>query len=351
MATAASRTPELAQFLERTMWRARNVEHAVPGGPTSTATLRILAAVPGDQIRALRTILDAYDPPSAILLTSTDEGESAARTAAAVLDASGNLVQVRRGVPDERSALTIVFDDVPAAEALDAAAAVSGELIAIVRPSRLAAMQKVAPGATALAWTGAVGNARSVHDAVREEIRGIAGSGAHLPWVPLIEPLLEQLDAVDIAAAALSMLDRERRRSKRPASAAPAPAPPDREARPEFKRPRERDDRRGERDDRPRERSFARPREGGWKGAGRKPDDSSRRGPPRDRSDRPRGRDDRPPRDRGRDAGPSRDSRERRPPRDDIERVPRAAHEGREWSERGERLRHSRRGPRREDGA
>lgn len=348
LATSATKTPALAQFLERTMWRARTVDHAPPGAATSTAALRVVAAVPGEQLRALRTILDAYDPPTTLLLTSTDESEVAARALAAVLDANGTLVEVRRAVPDERFALIVLLEDVPTAETLDAAAAVTGELIAFVRPNRLLALQKVAPGATPLAWTGAVGNARSMHDAVREEIRGIAGSGAHLPWVPLIEPLLEQLDAVDIAASTLSMLDRERRRSKR-AAVVPAVAPPvEREARPDFKRPRDRDDRPRERGDREARGGFSRPREGGFRGAGGKPRDDRGRGPARDRPER--GRNDRPDRERGREGRPRDDSRERRPPRDDIERVPRAARESREWSERGDRLRNSRRGPRRGEG-
>jgi ATP-dependent RNA helicase DeaD len=363
LAISAKRTPALEQFLERSMWRARNIDHTPVGAPTSAAALRVLAAIPADHLRALRTILDAYDPPTTVLLTSTDEAEIAARGAAAVLDANGSLVEVRRAVPDERFALVVFFDDVPTAEVLDAAAAITGEVIAIVPPGRLAAMQRVAPNATPLAWTGALGNARSTHDALREEIRGLAGSGAHLPWVPLIEPLLEQIDAIDVAAAALSMLDRERRRSRKTTVAAAAPAPVEREARSEaFKRPRDRDDRpRGERPDRPErrggerddrrggERPFGRPREGGFRGGARKFGDDTRRGPPgRDRPDRGRPGRDRP--DRAREGRSRDDSRDRRGPRDDIERVPRAAHEGREWSERGERLRHSRRGPRRDEG-
>ena len=344
------------------MWRARSVDHGTPAAATSSVTLRVLAAAPADQLRALRTILDAYDPPSTVLLTSTDDAEIAAREAASVLDAGGHLVEVRRGLPVDQVALLVFYDDVPLPETLDGAATVSGELIAIVRPARLAALQKIAPQATPLLWSGALGNARSLHDALRDEIRAIAEADAHLPWVPLIEPLLAQLDAVDVAAAALSMLERERRRAKR-AAATIAPPPAEREAR---SKPltKDRDERRGERsfsrdrDDRRGERSFGRdrderggrsggrdrserplgrPREGSYKPGGRKFDDRGpRSGGGRDRPDRPRGR-----------FGD--DSRER-PRRDDIERVPRAAREGREWSERGERLKHSRRGPRRHEG-
>jgi hypothetical protein len=335
IAISAVRTPELTQFLERAMWRARTVDHRSANAAATSTTVRVLAAPPREQLRALRTVLDAFDPSTTVLLAFTDESEAAARNAASVLGADGNLVVASRGVPGERFSLGVIIDDVPPVEALNAASAATGELIAIVRPTRLAAFNKVAPGATPLTWTGALGNARSAHDALREEIRSSTSSGLHLSWVPIVEPLLEGLDAVDVAAAALALLDRERRRSKKTAASAQVAPPVEREARPDsFKRPQERDDRR----DRP-DRGFPKSRDaGGWKGPPRKRDDDVRRGPPRDRparDDRGRGRDD-----RGRD-----DSRGRggRPA---IERVPRAAHEGREWSERGERLKNSRRGPR-----
>ena len=365
LAVVSQRSDELNKFIERTMWRARNIDHVAPA-PTSTAAVRVLAAAPVDRLRALRTVLDAYDPPSAVLLTFSEESEAAAHDAAAVLGANGNLVSVRRGVPDERFSLSIIFDGVPGAEELDAAAAGTSELVAIVSPARLAAFNKVATGATPLVWTGAIGNARSVHDALRDEIRAIAAAGAHLPWVPLLEPLLEGLDAVDVAAASLSLVERERRRSRRAPTTPPVAAPAEREARPEFRRPPERDDRRG---DRP-ERSFSRPRDAGARSSGFRKRDDDRPGGFRKRDDRPGGfrkRDDDPRRGGGRDRpdrgrpdrgrpergaeGRFRDApRDRGARPDDIERMPRAAHEGREWSERGERLKHSRRGPRRDEG-
>ena len=122
LAVVSQRSDELNKFIERTMWRARNIDHVAPA-PTSTAAVRVLAAAPVDRLRALRTVLDAYDPPSAVLLTFSEESEAAAHDAAAVLGANGNLVSVRRGVPDESLSLSIIFVGVPGAEELDAAAA------------------------------------------------------------------------------------------------------------------------------------------------------------------------------------------------------------------------------------
>ncbi len=356
VAICAARSPELTAFLERSMWRARTVDHASPAVATTGSTLRAVTAVPTERFRALRSLLDAFDPESAVLLTFSDASESTARDAASILGLDTGLVRVSRGAPDTRFRLGIIFDDVPSAEDLSAAASMTDELVAIVRPARLAALQKVA-AVTPIAWTGALAAARSTLDSLRDEIRGTAGSGSHVPWINVVEPLLEGLDAVEVAAAALMLLDRERRKAKRAAvTAQQAPAPAERPVREE--RPRPFGDRReGARGD------FGRkPREGGTRGT-RGRDEDPRRGPARDRGDRPRrdesgtsreGREGREgrggrgaPGARGPRGARGRDERGERPPRrDDIERVPRAAGEGREWAERGERLRHSRRGPR-----
>jgi hypothetical protein len=347
LAVCAQRSADLAPFLERSMWRARAVDHVTPS-PSSSASVRFVTASQSEQTRALRSVLDAIDPATAVLITFSDESESAAGEAAALFG-PGETLKVVRGTPEDRFSLGIIFDDVPDAESLTTASAIVSELVAIVRPSRLAALRKIAPNSTPMTFTGAVAHARSSHDALRDEIRGYVGTDAHVPWIPIVEPLLEGLDSVEIAAAALALLDRERRKAKRVTTApVAAAAPPER--RPREERPSRfgaaRDEDRGSRPDRGfRKRPFGEQRDVRGRG-------DDRRGPPRgDRNDRP-------PRD-SRDR-PTRDFRDR-PPRDDrgagrggrrqeeIERVPRAAREGREWSERGERLKHSRRGPRDRD--
>ena len=345
IAICSARTAELAQFLERSMWKARAVDHAVTAPTASGSVLRVVVATPSERVRALRSVLDAFDPETAILLTFSDESEATARDAAALLGSGGDLLRVSRGVPEGHFSLCIIFDDVPTADAITAAAAIAREVVAIVRPSRLAGLQKVAKNTTPLNWTGALANARSAHDKLRDEIRGTASSGTHLPWIPIVEPLLEGLDSVEVAAAALALLDRERRKAKRAATVTPAPPAPAAERPRREGRPGSvgspaggrRDDSAGDRGGR----GFAK-RPSGAGGGFRKRDDTERRGPPRDRGERPR-RDDR---GSGREGHGRDDPRERRGRPDEIERVPRATREGREWSERSERLRHSRRGPR-----
>jgi hypothetical protein len=362
VALCAERSAELAQFIERSMWRAREVEEKSTTGPRVNAPLRVITAPVSERSRAVRSVLDAFDPESAALLVFSDAAESAAREAAGVY---GPSVDVVRGIPERHYALGILFDDVPDAASLETVSTTVRELVAVLRPSRLTALQKVAANVTPMTWTGALANARLTHDALRDEVRGYVASGGHTPWVSVLEPLLEGLDAVEVAAAAFALLDRERRKAKRtvaPAAAiAPAPERPAREERP-MREDRPMRTERPVREDRP-----AREERGGFKGRPRGADD---RGRPRGADDRARPRRDddrgRPPergfkkkREFGGDArkrddsprGPRRDfaDRSREPrgrPREEIERVPRAAREGREWSERGERLRNSRKGPR-----
>ena len=344
VAICATRTAELTQFLERSMWKARAIEHGAPAPAASGNALRVIVAPPSERVRALRSVLDALDPETTVLLTFSDESEAAARDAAILLGAGEDLLRVSRGVPEQRFSLGIIFDDLPPADAITAAASITKELVAIVRPSRLPGLQKVASNTTPMSWTGALANARSAHDKLRDEMRGTAASGSHTSWIPVVEPLLEGLDPVEVAAATLALLDRERRKAKRAAASVTTAAPvpqaerQHREARPGGPGAPSRDRRDETRGDRT-ERGFTKrpPAAGG--GGFRRRDETERRGPPRNRPRRDEpgsGRDD-----RGRD-----DSRQGRPRRDEIERVPRAAREGREWSERGERLRHSRRGPR-----
>lgn len=364
VAIAATRSADLTAFLERSMWRARTVEHTGAATSTTAHTLRAITAVPSERFRALRSVLDAFDPESAALVTFSDASESAAGDAAAILGLETGLIHVCRGVPSSRYRLGIIFDDVPSAEELSGLASMTDELVAIVRPSRLAALQKIA-AVTPVTWTGALASARSTFDSLRDEIRGTASSGSHVSWIPVVEPLLEGLDAVEVAAAALMLLDRERRKAKRAAATthqAPAPAA-ERPVREERPRPY------ADRGEGARGGGFARkPREGFSRGAR---DEDPRRGGGRDRGrdERPRPRREFDSRSEGREGRESREFRggregregrggrpdrgrfkdersERRPRRDDIERSPRAAHEGREWAERGERLRHSRKGPR-----
>lgn len=367
VAIASGRSPELDRFLERAMWRARTIEHKRDGGSLSGVHVRVIAAGASERLRVLRAVLDALDPVRTVVVAATAEGEALARVAATVL---GGGVEVCRGIPDARCSLAVLFDDAVSAGIPPSLGNLADDVVAIVSPSQVAVLRRLGATVLPFTWSGAAAAARSAQDQLRDEIRGTVVAGAHAPWIAAIEPLLGEMDPVELAAAAAALLDRERRRSKRLAASAQAavesatrdaPARSEGSSRPgtAARETARREPRPGRPGGPPGGRSE---RAGGFRdrGAGdrgRHGREETRGRPFRDRGDRQdtgrgerrgpgrpagrdagfRGEDRRPPRDRG---GAPRDHRGRG---DDIERIPRAAREGAEWSERGERLRNSRR--------
>jgi hypothetical protein len=332
-AIIARKDAAVDEFLDRVMWRARRVEHAMrvdrPPVP-----LRFVVAERAQRLAALRAVLDALDPDSTALVASSDDSLADARRAAAVLWSGATDSRLVIGVPADSVSLAVCYGDVPEGDLLAEVAARARDVVAIVEPARVAALRAASGGAAApFIWSGSLAVARSALDALRSRLRDTVEGAGHLPWIPVIEPLLAELDAVEVAAASLALYDRERRKVK--AVVAEPPRPPVaargvREGASGAPQGRDREERPGRRPfDRrpPRDRAESdspgrrqRPAGEGGRGPGRRPDEKA-----------PRGR------------GPG------RPGRPPIERVPRAAREGEEWARRGERLRHSRRDHRRGD--
>jgi ATP-dependent RNA helicase DeaD len=362
-------TPAVDEFVERYARRPRRVsppttpevaggESAPPAGPTAVRYVSVSAS---SRLATLRALLDELDPPSATIHVRTDDSARAVKHALRTLGYQGDHAPIRlgRGAVAEHSALVVLYDvPLDAAELSDAVRGAPAQVIALAQPREVARLREAAgPRAVAALALGAIAaRARAHEDSLRAELREILSAGAPSRDIVALEPLLTDFDAVEIAAAALHLYERTRHALTR-ALAANVPAPalaityPDRDARP-------RGDDRPRRDTRP---STDRP----------STDRPSTDRPRRD--DRPRGGDDRPPRrDRPfaparRGSGPPRDdarpgSRPPRsgpprsgpprsgPPRDRGERGERPAGGPRgEWAERGEKLRHSRRPPRRDD--
>jgi hypothetical protein len=217
-------------------------------------------------------------------------------------------VRVSRGeVP--ASTYAVIFYEMPSRSQLAAAAAAGAvSIVALVEPRELGALRRIAGGEVKPFTLAAPGNAaREREVAIRRELSTVIDSGLAVREVLTLEPLLDRHDGIEIAAAALRLLEKERTLRKaseseaRAQAAAARPAPvreaPERGAR-EFRGP-PRDRHPG--GDKPRE--FRGSRDAGPRGArprdGERGSSGSRGAPPR------------------RDAG------DRRPPRDGFTRPPR----------------------------
>ena len=289
-------TPAIQGFIDRYMFRARRAVAAPAADAEDSQPMAMEYVTTPSAARpaSLWRLLDELDPPSAVIVARHPESEADARRTLSQLGyrRADDAVRVS-SAPAGENVHTIVFYDPPLSAAdIEAARAVTAaRVVAFVDPQDVVGLKALSGGgAKPLAVGDAVRQARRKEDTVRAELKQLLDDGVAFREVASLEPLLEQYDAVEIAAALLRLLERERESALAipPTPKAPRPGPgvpPERAmgARPGSPRP------------------------------DRRPPNAERSAPPRGRDDRPpRGRDDRPP--RGRDDRPPR-GRDDRPPR------------------------------------
>lgn len=293
-------TPAVQGFIDRYMFRARRAVAAVPAADVEEPqpmAMEYVTTPSAARPASLWRLLDELDPPSAVIVARHPESESDARRTLALLGyrRADDPVTVS-SAPTGENVHTIVFYDPPLSQAdVEAArAATAARVIAFVEGGDVNGLKQLTGGlARPLAVGDSLRQARRKDDSLRAELKQLLDAGIAFREMTALEPLLEQYDGVEIAAALLRLLEQERGRALVapvvPKPARPGPGvPPDRAPRPGSPRP----------DKRP----FSAERSGP-----RNRDDR----PPRGRDDKPpRGRDDRPP--RGRDDRPARGG----PPRD-----------------------------------
>jgi phosphoglycolate phosphatase-like HAD superfamily hydrolase len=283
-------------FVERYLRRARKVDEREPSDETAPISLQYMTVSPTNRVAALRRLLDDLDPPSAAIVAASGDAERSASNLLRALGYSGEgNVRLSSGdIPPNTHA--VIFFGMPASRAVLAAAQAANPVatVAMVQPREVAQLRRLAGGEVKpLTLSSAGRSAREREDALRRELNTVLESGLPAREILALEPLLENHDGIEIAAAALRLLERERSARKTiEAAAAQAAAVPKREppARMGYDRPPRsmdsdsRPPRSGGRP--PQDRGGRPPRNGG----GRPPRDGGRR-PPTDRGGRPpRGR-------------------------------------------------------------
>ncbi|MEP7381326.1 MAG: DbpA RNA binding domain-containing protein [Gemmatimonadota bacterium] len=227
----------VSSFLEAHMRRPRTITHDIL--PTAGGSLQYVVTSRGDRANALRRVLDMFDPPRATLVTTEEHTGAATRALASLgYGAEDTLVRIRTGAIDSHEPLLISFGaPQDAAELQRLADSTPQATVVFVAPEELASFLRLAgPRATPLALTSAPAAAHAAEDVLRDELRAVMQSRTLHRETLALEPLLGEHDALEVAAAALRMLEleRERARAKRPAPRAAelptVPAPSERVA-------------------------------------------------------------------------------------------------------------------------
>jgi ATP-dependent RNA helicase DeaD len=163
---------------------------------------------------ALRRVLDDLDPPSAAIVVNDSQSEEIALSTLKLLGYGGgnSPVRVTRG-EIAPSTNAVIFFDLPTSRAQLSVASVAGavSVVALVEAREVPALRRLSGGAVKPFALVAAGNsARDRDAAIRRELTGILDSGVASREVLALEPLLERHDGIEIAAAALRLLERER---------------------------------------------------------------------------------------------------------------------------------------------
>ena len=216
---ARKTTPLVDNLIERYARRARRVGLAETEAPVMPENyelpiIRYVTVGAGARPAALRRLLDDLDPPSALIVARDTTSTTAARETLRTLgyhdaESAVRVTQNEIGA----AAHTVIFYQPPVtpAELQRVAQAKPVQIVVLAQPGEIAWLRELASGR--LSPMNLHGPERRAHDreeAVRQELRAVLTRGVPAREIISLEPLLEEFDAAELAAAALHVLERER---------------------------------------------------------------------------------------------------------------------------------------------
>jgi ATP-dependent RNA helicase DeaD len=177
-------------------------------------------------------LLDDLDPPSAVIVARDQSAASDAARTIRTLGYHDDDATIRvTGSDFKVPAHTVIFFQPPVtpAELQRIAQAKPVQVVVLAQPGEVASLRELASGRLApMNLHGPDRRARDREQAVRQELRAVLALGIPAREIISLEPLLEEFDAAELAAAALRVLERERAQRR----AAEASQPPVARARP-----------------------------------------------------------------------------------------------------------------------
>ena len=182
-----------------------------------------VASSPTARGASLRRLLDALDLPRAELYARTASVRTEGSTIARALGYPADAVRVTgRGGQTAATNDPLVLLELPTSREEMRALVGTGarKLYALVQPSQLGSLRALLGGGTVtpMSLIEAAERARGKDAALRASLRDVLTSGDVRREVLALEPLLTEFDGIEIAAAALRML--EQQRPARPSQAA-----------------------------------------------------------------------------------------------------------------------------------
>src|SRR5690348_5556068 len=211
-------TPAVEALIERYARRARRVAPAENAGDGGTP-IEYVTVSAASRLPALRRVLDDVDPVRGIVYVRGDDSEGDVRDLLRALGYRDTAspeepgVRVARAAGAGESELVVLYD-IPASreELREAVGAQPQRVLALAQPRLLASLRVLAGSAPVTPFTlsDAGLRARSREELVRGELRDTLASGAFARELLTLEPLLDNYDGIEIAAATLRLLEQAR---------------------------------------------------------------------------------------------------------------------------------------------
>jgi len=230
-------------FAERYLRRAHR-DLPIEGAEGEPVALQYVTVSASSRPVALRRLLDDMDPPSAAVIVHGPEAEDEVSKTLRLLGYGGGSTPVRvsRGEV-EPSTYAVIFYEIPSSRADLNTAVAAGpvSIVVLAEPRELATLRQMSRGDVRPFTLSAPGNeAREREVALRRELESVLDAGVASRDLLALEPLLERHDGIEIAAAALRLLEKERslRKAAELSVRKAADAPPPPAEKPAFERSR-----------------------------------------------------------------------------------------------------------------
>lgn len=222
---AAEATPAVENLLERYFHKAHRLADDA-SSVTTPAAVQFLLVRGSNAAASVAAVLDDLDPPSAVVVTTDPDGVNEA-LASHGYPVESTLVQVTNGAAEENVAL-VIFAGLPSAAAFETA--MSGQparAVALIAPRQLAMLKRLAGSAGVTPFTSrrATSAARAHDERLRGELRAALTASYPAREIIALEPLLTEYDGVELAGAALRLLEAARATAAAAAPAAPTASP------------------------------------------------------------------------------------------------------------------------------
>lgn len=209
---ASELTPGVEELIERYARRARRVT-----APTTDADqprdLEYVTVSASTRLDALRRLLDQLDPRTAMVFAREGDSETRVRDLLHALGYRGPDAPIAVAVAAPPGTDLVVLFDLPATrEELREAAGAAQRAVALVQPSQLSSLRTLSGGGALKSLTLPESGLRArdrdarMRDALRSELQRRAFGRELLA----LEPLLDEFDGIEIAAAAVRLLEQER---------------------------------------------------------------------------------------------------------------------------------------------